>query len=107
MPNNMKVSLFLAHRSIKRGNIGTTILTILIMSLIFVNLIFMPSIIEGFGEAMAVSSIDGVYGHIFIEPKEEWMPVFYAYEVQIDNHQSFRMKTNIIPQGCCMHLQSR
>ena len=28
----------------------------------------------------------GFFIRIPIEPKEEWMPVFYAYEVQIDNH---------------------
>ncbi len=28
----------------------------------------------------------GVFVKIPIEPKEEWMPVFYGYEVQIDNH---------------------
>src|SRR5580765_1623353 len=27
----------------------------------------------------------GVFIRIPIEPKEEWMPVFYGYEVQIDN----------------------
>ena len=28
----------------------------------------------------------GVFIRIPIEPKEPWMPVFYGYEVQIDNH---------------------
>ena len=28
----------------------------------------------------------GVFIRIPIEPKEPWMPVYYAYEVQIDNH---------------------
>lgn len=28
----------------------------------------------------------GVFIRIPIEPKEAWMPVFYGYEVQIDNH---------------------
>lgn len=28
----------------------------------------------------------GVFVRIPIEPREEWMPVFYGYEVQIDNH---------------------
>ena len=28
----------------------------------------------------------GVFIRIPIEPKEEWMPVYYGYEVQIDNH---------------------
>src|ERR1700730_10376685 len=28
----------------------------------------------------------GVFVRIPIEPREEWMPVHYGYEVQIDNH---------------------
>lgn len=28
----------------------------------------------------------GVFIRVPVEPKEEWMPVFYGYEVQIDNH---------------------
>jgi Domain of Unknown Function (DUF1080) len=28
----------------------------------------------------------GVFIRIPIEPREEWMPVYYGYEVQIDNH---------------------
>src|ERR1700676_2050298 len=28
----------------------------------------------------------GVFIRIPIEPREEWMPVHYGYEVQIDNH---------------------
>jgi putative ABC transport system permease protein len=89
MLKNLKVSLFLAYRSLKRSNIGTTILTVIIMSLIFVNLIFMPSIIEGLGEAMTVSSIDGVYGHVFIGPKED--------NIYINNVDSIQKKLNTLP----------
>ena len=28
----------------------------------------------------------GIFIRVPIEPKEEWMPVYYGYEVQIDNH---------------------
>lgn len=28
----------------------------------------------------------GIFIRIPVEPKEEWMPVYYGYEVQIDNH---------------------
>ena len=33
-----------------------------------------------------VNSNSGVFIRIPIEPREEWMPVYYGYEVQIDNH---------------------
>ena len=32
------------------------------------------------------NSNSGVFIRVPIEPHEEWMPVFYGYEVQIDNH---------------------
>lgn len=32
------------------------------------------------------NSNSGVFIRIPVEPKEEWMPVHYGYEVQIDNH---------------------
>ncbi|MCJ7465913.1 MAG: DUF1080 domain-containing protein [Maribacter sp.] len=32
------------------------------------------------------NSNSGVFIRIPIEPQEEWMPVYYGYEVQIDNH---------------------
>jgi Domain of Unknown Function (DUF1080) len=32
------------------------------------------------------NSNSGLFIRIPIEPREEWMPVFYGYEVQIDNH---------------------
>jgi len=32
----------------------------------------------------------GVFIRIPIEPREEWMPVFYGYEVQIDNNRNFK-----------------
>ncbi len=33
-----------------------------------------------------INSNSGVFIRIPIEPREEWMPVHYGYEVQIDNH---------------------
>jgi hypothetical protein len=32
------------------------------------------------------NSNSGVFIRIPIEPREPWMPVYYGYEVQIDNH---------------------
>ena len=89
MFKNLKISFFLACKSIKRGNIGTTILTVMIMSLIFVNLIFLPSIVEGIGEAITQVSIDCAYGNILIEPKED--------NLYIDNVDSIQKKLNTLP----------
>jgi putative ABC transport system permease protein len=44
---SLRVSIFLAIRSVFRGNHGITILTISMMALIYVNLLFLPSLIGG------------------------------------------------------------
>jgi putative ABC transport system permease protein len=43
----LKVSAFLAYKFIAKGNRGTTLLTILIMALAFVNLMFTTSVFDG------------------------------------------------------------
>lgn len=68
--NTLKVSFFLAYRSIKRTNIGTTILTVSIISFVLINLIFLPSVVNGLQEAIEQESRDNLYGNILIEPKE-------------------------------------
>jgi len=69
--NTLRVSFFLAYRSIRRTNIGTTILTIVIIALVLVNLIFLPAIVNGLQETIEEESRDNLYGNILIEPKED------------------------------------
>ena len=89
MFENMKVSFFLASKSIRKGNTGTAILTVMIMSLIFVNLVFLPSMISGIGESMKQQSIDCAYGNLVIEPKED--------NLYINNADSLQKKLNRLP----------
>jgi putative ABC transport system permease protein len=70
--NNLKVAYFLAGRSIRRGNKGTLLLTIAITALVFVNLVFQPSIISGIVETFDQQSIDFDYGNLVIEPEENF-----------------------------------
>ncbi len=43
-----------------------------------------------------------------LEPREEWMPVHYGYEVQIDNHpEAGPTKTNITPPACSIRSPNR
>ncbi len=65
---NIKTSLFLAITSIKRGNKGTLAMTILIMTLAYVNLVFVASIFGGIVEAINQAAIDNQYGNIIITP---------------------------------------
>lgn len=82
MFENLKVSFFLASKSIQKGNTGTAILTVMIMSLIFVNLVFLPSMISGIGESMKQQSIDCAYGNLIIEPKEDNIYINNADSIQ-------------------------
>ncbi|MDK2990463.1 MAG: putative transport system permease protein, partial [Methanoculleus sp.] len=70
MFSGIRVSAFLAWKSIQRGNRGTFALTIMIIALIFVNLVFLPSIISGVVVTFETQSIDFDLGNLVIEPRE-------------------------------------
>jgi putative ABC transport system permease protein len=65
---DIKTAFFLAFTSIKRGNKGTLAMTILIMTLAYVNLVFISSIFGGIVAAINMESIDNQYSNIVIEP---------------------------------------
>ncbi len=65
---NIKTAFFLAFTSIKRGSKGTLAMTILIMTLAYVNLVFISSIFGGIVEAINRESINNQYSNIVIEP---------------------------------------
>jgi putative ABC transport system permease protein len=68
--SGIRVSAFLAWKSIQRGSRGTLALTIMIIALIFVNLVFLPSIISGVVVTFDTQSIDFDLGNLVIEPRE-------------------------------------
>jgi putative ABC transport system permease protein len=84
-----KVAFFLAKRSIVRGNKGTLYLTILIIGMVFVNLIFLPSIISGVAVLFNQQSIDYSYGNLVIEPKKN--------QIYINNVNELQKKIERIP----------
>jgi len=84
-----KVAFFLAQRSIARGNKGTLYLTILILGMVFVNLIFLPSIITGVAVLFNQQSIDYSYGNLVIEPSKN--------QIYINNVSELQKKIEHIP----------
>jgi putative ABC transport system permease protein len=70
-----QVALFLASRLISRGNKGTLLLTIMIIAMVFVNLIFLPSIIAGVVVLFNQQTIDYSYGNLVIEPRENTLAI--------------------------------
>lgn len=68
---NLKIASFLASKSIARGNKGTTALIIFIMSLSFINLVFIASILNGIVETINNQIINNLTANIVIDPQEE------------------------------------
>lgn len=63
-----QVGWFLTIRSLARGNIGTSVMTICMMALIFVNLIFATSLINGLTVTAHRQIIDTLTSDVLIEP---------------------------------------
>ena len=89
MLSNLSLSLFLAYKSVTKGNKGTMILTVFIMSLIFVNLVFTASIFLGLGNTVNNQVINTLYGNIALEPKTD--------EKYISDVYSLKQKINSVP----------
>jgi putative ABC transport system permease protein len=68
---NLKTAMFLAFKSIFRGNRWSLVLIILVMSFSFVNLVFVSSIISGVMKTMDNQIIDAVFSHVIISPEED------------------------------------
>jgi putative ABC transport system permease protein len=78
----LKVSSFLAFKSITRGNKAVVFFTILMLVLVFLNLIFIPSLLEGLIQNVNSKQIDTSTSDILIESSkgqiENYQPVVDA-----------------------------
>ncbi len=71
MLRNLKVAIFLGFKSIAKGNKATMALMIFIMSLAFVNLVFISSILNGIIVAINKQVKTNLVSNIVIEPQDE------------------------------------
>lgn len=71
MVKNLRISLFLAYKSITRGRKSIAVSLIAVMALVFVLLAFIPGILLGLTETFSRQTIENVYGNIVIEPGED------------------------------------
>ncbi len=67
---NLKLAMFLAYKSIFKGNRWALLLIVLIMSLSFANLLLTPSILLGVTETLNRQQVEMLYGHIIIDPPD-------------------------------------
>ncbi|WP_406657657.1 FtsX-like permease family protein [Methanolobus sp. ZRKC2] len=68
MINDIRVGALIAASSIKRGNKKTLLFIVFVLSLIFMNLVFLPSMIGGMTVLFTGFMQDYPYGDIVIEP---------------------------------------
>src|SRR4030042_5104489 len=68
MIKSLKVAMFLAFKSIVKGNVGVIILTIFMLILVIMNLLFVPGLINGATVSMNTILIRTYSGDITIEP---------------------------------------
>lgn len=70
MIDDIRVGALIAYSSLKRGNKKTLFFIVFVLSLIFINLVFLPSMIGGMSTLMTGFMKDYRYGDIVIEPSE-------------------------------------
>ncbi|MBN1375825.1 MAG: ABC transporter permease [Dehalococcoidia bacterium] len=68
---NLKLSLFLALKSMFRGNKWALVLIIVVMAFSFVNLIFSSAIISGVMTTMDNQIVDTMFSNVVISPRED------------------------------------
>ncbi len=89
MLSDLRLSVFLAQKSITKGNKGTLVLTIFIMALVFVNSVFVSSLFLGLTNTINEQMINTMYGTVVIEPKKD--------EKYIDGVYSLKQKISSVP----------
>lgn len=65
----LKVALFLAWRSLRRGSRSSAVLTIIIIGMCFTNMIFLPSLFAGIGQTIKTQIVDYEVGNVLVSPQ--------------------------------------
>lgn len=68
MIDDIRVGALIAYSNVKRGNKKTLMFIVFVLSLIFMNLVFLPSMIGGVSGLMTGFMQDYPYGDVVIEP---------------------------------------
>jgi putative ABC transport system permease protein len=66
--SSLRVAAFLGRRAITRGNRGIIVLTVALMAVIYAELLFVPSLIQGATERIQLELRDNVTANIMITP---------------------------------------
>jgi len=89
MFTNLRASFFLTYKAISRGNKGTLALTILVITLAFINITFISSILSGAINTAHQQAIDNYVSNIVIEPGTD--------DDYIEKVSSLKRSINMLP----------
>ncbi len=78
---NLKLALFLAFKSMFRGNKWALVLIIVVMAFSFVNLIFSSALISGVMTTMDNQIVDTMFSNVVVSPKEDRFYIERASEL--------------------------
>jgi putative ABC transport system permease protein len=65
----LKVAFLLSLRGLQRGNRSSTIMTVIIISLCFTNMIFLPGLFNGIGQGITTQIVDYEVGNVLVSPR--------------------------------------
>ena len=77
----LRVSSFLAAAALRRGNRGTTIMTVVILAIVFINMLFIPAVFAGLGQMYNERVVDYYSGHVVLYPPEDQQYIENATDV--------------------------
>jgi len=89
MFTNLRASFFLTYKAISRGSKGTLALTILVITLAFINITFISSILSGAINTAYQQAIDNYVSNIVIEPGTD--------DDYIEKVSSLKRSINMLP----------
>lgn len=69
MFNSFRVAFFITIRNIFRNGFGISVMTILMMVLVFINLLFPPALLQGLIDTVNTKLVETLSGNIIIEPE--------------------------------------
>jgi putative ABC transport system permease protein len=71
----LRVAIFIARRSVSRGNTGVLVLTVAIMGIVYLQLIFVPSLIQGAKDQIALQLRNDLTANITITAPKDTLTI--------------------------------
>jgi putative ABC transport system permease protein len=65
----LRVAFLLSLRALQRGSRSSTLMTVIIISLCFTNMIFLPGLFNGIGQSITTQIVDYEVGNVLVSPR--------------------------------------